>query len=410
MKLPELRKLLQEAKEKKVLSLSKLDSALEEERFFDRNAKFLIDELGHIPVVPDEKTFCADAGQGGLPKLYARSSVRRGDSLDEYLRDIAGKHRMNREEEVRYSKRMEFFRQRLIHTIQHQKGVPKEIREVLLRFKECPGSASILDTSPLCGKLGKCPRGKLGFLQECCACYNRLRSDFVERNLYLVVNITRQYRTYGIPMMDLIQEGNAALIRAVEKYDWRKGVRFQTYATFWIKQAVERCITANKGIVRVPNYLQQKMRRFRRTGVISSDKASVSVQDVSEAFELSSEVAGHLLETGRGYISLDAPSSSDDEGSATMASLVAVQEEEVMPTTEFQKLRGRLAEALEVLTEQERFIITRRFGLEGAEVMTLEEIGGILKVSRERIRQLQIRALKKLKRPSLVDRLAPFLS
>ena len=194
----------------------------------------------------------------------------------------------------------------------------------------------------------------------------------------------------------------------MEKFDWRKGVRFQTYATFWIKQAIERCITANKGIVRVPNYLQQKMRRFQRNGVLSTDKSSLSIKEVSSAFELSSEVAGHLLETGRGHVSLDAPHSEDEEN--TISDMLAVHEEESMPEGEVLKLKGRLKEALQVLNDQERFIISYRFGLEGKEIKTLDEIGKLMNVSRERIRQLQIRALQKLKRPSLLERLAPFLS
>jgi RNA polymerase primary sigma factor len=209
-------------------------------------------------------------------------------------------------------------------------------------------------------------------------------------------------------MMDLVQEGNAALIRAVEKFDWRKGVRFQTYASFWIKQAIERWISASKGIVRVPNYLQQKMRRFQRNGVLSNEDGNPSVRDVSDAFELSSEVAGHLLESGRGHVSLDSPKSEGDE--KALSAVLSQEEDDVFLDSEFKKLQGRLKEALSILSDQERFILSQRFGLGDNEPKTLEEIGTLMNVSRERIRQLQNHAIQKLKRPSLLKRLAPFLS
>jgi RNA polymerase sigma factor (sigma-70 family) len=123
-------------------------------------------------------------------------------------------------------------------------------------------------------------------LRAACAEYGRLRAHFVERNLYLVIGMSAAYRTYGLPMMDLVQEANASLIRAVEKFDWRKDVRFQTYAAFWVRQAIERLITANRGIVRVPNYIQQKLRRLRREGKLPRSQREMDVRDVSQQFGL----------------------------------------------------------------------------------------------------------------------------
>jgi RNA polymerase primary sigma factor len=185
-------------------------------------------------------------------------------------------------------------------------------------------------------------------------------------------------------------------------------VRFQTYATFWIRQAVERCISANKYIVRVPNYLQQKMRRLKREGTIPADSSTLSIREVSDSFELSSEVAEHIIETGRGHVSIDSPSPTDNNRSLT--DILYVEEDEVMPDDEVKTLKERIKEALKVLNDQEQFIIHHRFGLEGKETKTLDEIGKLLRVSRERIRQIQIQALKKLKRPSLEEKLVPFIA
>jgi RNA polymerase primary sigma factor len=236
---------------------------------------------------------------------------------------------------------------------------------------------------------------------------NRVRAAFVERNLGIVADLALCYRTYGVPLMDLIQEGNGALIRAVEKFDWRKEVRFQTYATFWIRQAVERSIAFNKGIVRVPNYLQQKMRRLRRQGVLPRRDRDVSVREVSAAFEVKREVASHLLETERTHFSLDVPIDEDGE---TFASLLADDEQPLDPgRLEFQLLKSRIGEVMADLQPLEREILELRFGLSGQAPCTLEEVGRRMNVSRERIRQLQVRAIRKLQRPPLIKRLSGFV-
>lgn len=400
----ELKKIAKEAEKNGFLDINILDAVLENDDTFKKNVKSLIRSLGKVPVKS------ADVPESELDELVAadKEPARRAKGLkSDYIGDINQFPKMDKEDEIRYAKRLEFFKERMIHSVENSK-LPKATKELFLQFKDCRSGDVGRDLAPLCSKTNICPKGKEAFLRECCAAYTSVRGKFVERNLHLVVSRTSKYKTYGIPWMDLIQEGNAALIRAVEKFDWRKGLRFYVYAGFWIKQAVERYITANKLIVRVPNYLQQKMRRYKRDGVISTDDAGVSVGEVSDTFELSREVAGHLLETGRGHISLDAPSSNDDDYS--LSGVLSVEDEEVMPEDEHESLKDRLRDAIAELNDQEQFIIHHRFGLEGKETKTLEEIGKLLKVSRERIRQLQIRALKKLNRSSLQERLVPFLA
>src|SRR5690606_8586938 len=152
----------------------------------------------------------------------------------------------------------------------------------------------------------------------------------VERNLFIVIGMSAAYRTYGLPAMDLIQEGNTSLIRAVEKFDWRKGVRFQTYAAFWVRQAIERMITANRGIVRVPNYVQQKLRRLRREGKLPRNHREVDVGDLSEMFDTTRASAARLIETDRNPFSLDVPLKGDD-GDISFAALLEADtpEEEI---------------------------------------------------------------------------------
>lgn len=238
--------------------------------------------------------------------------------------------------------------------------------------------------------------------------FARLRSHFVERNLYLVIGMCSAYRTYGVPMMDLIQEGNAALIRAVEKFDWRKDVRFQTYAVLWIRQAVERLTTANRGIVRVPNYIQQKMRRLRREGKLPRNQKDMDIRDVSKQFDTTPEAAARLMETDRPAYSIDGKVGDSDD---TFAGLLEAEQEELdLVGSEHELLGERLREVMsETLTDQECAIIEQRFGLDGQSPRTLDQIGQDMNVSRERIRQMQVKALSKLKKPRLQDALADFL-
>jgi RNA polymerase primary sigma factor len=401
MKAPNVKKLISEAVKNGEVSFSLIDDILADETTFDKNVDLLLKSLGETILGESEPSGAEEKEAQSKTGRRSRSSSSRSH-LFGYIRDVNRRPRMDRAEEIRYSKRLEFLRKRLVHSIQGTSLSP-ELHSLLMRIKECPGVALGDQVAPFCNEMGECPKGKKGFIKECCSSYNRVRADFVERNLALVVNLSSQYRTYGVPQMDLIQEGNAALIRAVEKFDWRKKVRFQTYAAYWIRQAVERFISANKGIVRLPNYLQQKMRRFRREGVISADHGSWTVDAVSKAFVLPPEVAGRLLESERGHVSLDSPPSTSENGS--MAGMLATTEEKSIPEGELSKLKRRLKEALGVLSDKEQFIIHHRFGLEGKETKTLDEIGQLLKVSRERIRQLQIRALRKLRRPALMEEL-----
>jgi RNA polymerase primary sigma factor len=403
MKAQEVKKIITKAHEVGTLSLDQLDRVLNEDSTFEKNVKSLIKHLDQLPVRESSPAAAErSADEYKLPSRKRSSS----DQLLGYFRDVNHRPRMSRQDEIRYSKRLEFLLRRLIQSVQTTPQ-SREIQNLIRQMKDFPGDGMNLDILPLSSALGQCPDGEARFIQKCYNTYILVRADFVERNLHHVVSLTGQYRTYGIPMMDLIQEGNTAMIRAVEKYDWRKGVRFRTYATFWIKQAVERFITANKGIVRVPNYLQQKMRRFKREGIIGTEGPDISVKEISDTFELSHEVAGHLIETGLGHVSLDAPASEDDDNS--ISDTLYIEDEEVVLDGESQKLKKRLKEVLSVLNDQEQFILKHRFGLEGKEIKTLEEIGNLMRVSRERIRQLQLRALAKLKRPSLVERLVPFL-
>ena len=321
------------------------------------------------------------------------------DPYLQYVKETYRWPRMSREEEYLYSKRLEFFKHRLLRCMRNS-GFSRDSVSPNFQDLPCVGKTDSVDIAPVCHETDECPRGRMKVMKACCQCYKTFRAIFVERNIHIVLDLVAPYKTYGPPMIDLIQEGNTALIRAVEMYDWRKDVRFRTYAAFWIRQGVERYISSTKGIVRIPNYIQQKMRRFKREGKLAVGGESMSAESVSEVFELPSVVARHLVETERKHLSLDLADCSD-----------VLLDEPSVPTLdcETEDMKKKLLKAIDNLTDQERKIVEHRFGIRGAEFRTLDELGVMMNVSRERIRQILLRALKRLKNPSFAGSLKGFV-
>lgn len=354
----------------------------------------------------------ADGGDEILRHKLDLSSLtgQPGTDFQRYADLVRALPRMTREQEHTLARRLEFARFRLE---QHFAGLklPEETLESVLRGANCTAlNEAIHKVKPTNGKsFSSLPCQEVGSpMQGACSEYNMLRGHYVERNLYLVVGMSAAYRTYGMPPMDLVQEGNASLIRAVEKFDWRKDVRFGTYGAFWVRQAIERHITANRGIVRVPNYIQQKLRRLRREGKLPRNQRDTDVRDVSKEFDKTTREAARLMETDRAWFSLDAKLNDEETSFASM--LAATEEDTGMSPSERLALERRLDHVMDkTLTSQEREIIARRFGLGGVSPETLDQIGVRMSVSRERIRQMQVKALDKLQKPRLLEELKDFL-
>ncbi len=405
----EKRRVMHEARELRTIPWNRLDRLLLEAcRTKSKFTALLRGLLGVVVVDAEERPDLLDHSLdlSGLAQAAAGT-----DHFNMYADAVRTLPRLTRLEESILARRLEFVRARLEREVDALK-LPAETRDLVLRSANCRALDKALTTLKphKSGKLVSLPCPALGApLQQACADYNRIRGHCVERNLYLVIGMSSAYRTYGIPVMDLIQEGNASLIRAVEKFDWRKDVRFGTYAAFWVRQAIERMITANRGIVRVPNYVQQKMRRLRREGKLPRNQRDMDLRDVSRHFDSSMEAAARLMETDRSWFSLDA-TLGDDESS--FGSTIAAEEDESRPISaaELRMLGRRLDEVLVGnLTAQERDILKMRFGLGGTEPRTLDEIGATMSVSRERVRQMQVKALGKLQKPRLLQELEDYI-
>ncbi|WP_437736767.1 sigma-70 family RNA polymerase sigma factor [Sorangium sp. So ce1335] len=223
------------------------------------------------------------------------------------------------------------------------------------------------------------------------------RAEIVKANLRLVASAARHLRHRGVPLLDLIQEGNLGLMRAAEKFDYRRGYRFSTYATWWIKQALARAVLYQGQVIKMPVHLAETRRRAlqARRELEQENAREAAPEEVAERSGLSMEKIETLREVGLPPVYLDAPVGDDD--GARHGDFFASEEAAPDELLVHRRLHTQVRSLLESLTPREREVLRLRFGLDGEQTHTLAEIGGMFSVSRERVRQIEENALSKLR-------------
>lgn len=298
------------------------------------------------------------------------------------------------------SQRMNFIRQRLSElgadaaSRDEAADLRQELRELMIVTQESPAS--------LHNRMVKARR----HFEE----YEATKRQLSSGNLRLVVSIAKKYRNRGLSFLDLIQEGNTGLMRAVDKYEYRRGFKFSTYATWWIRQAITRAIADQARTIRIPVHMIDVLSKLRQAQkrLTQALKREPTYEEIAEATEVPLEEVRRVMDIGRHPVSLDRPVGEGEDSS--FGEFIEDNEDgDPVQVAAGGILRSKIDELLKTLTFREREIIRLRYGLVDGYSYTLEECGRIFKVTRERVRQIEAKAVAKLKSPSRADRLAAFL-
>jgi len=241
--------------------------------------------------------------------------------------------------------------------------------------------------------------------------YEQAKRDLSGGNLRLVVSIAKKYRNRGLSFLDIIQEGNTGLMRAVDKYEYKRGYKFSTYATWWIRQAITRAIADHARTIRIPVHMIETMSKLRNLAknLLQELGREPTIEEIADRAEMPVEETRRVMKISRHPISLDRPV-GESEDSYFGDFIEDENAENPTSTAGTEMLRQRIEQVLKTLTYREREIIKLRYGIGDGYTYTLEEVGRIFKVTRERVRQVEAKALRKLQHPVRSRKLEGFIS
>ncbi|MDE6742336.1 MAG: RNA polymerase sigma factor RpoD [Lachnospiraceae bacterium] len=371
---------------------------LEEEQFdkiwdaLDKNKILLRIDTIEDDDIPEEELSLEDAAELELDMENLESSLGDGVSIEDpvrmYLKEIGRVPLLSADEEIVLAKKMEAG----MEAEEEKKELEKKLEKETADSKR--------------KKLIKKLEEQDVLIEEGKAAAQSLS----EANLRLVVSIAKRYVGRGMLFLDLIQEGNLGLIKAVEKFDYRKGYKFSTYATWWIRQAITRAIADQARTIRIPVHMVETINKIIRINrqLLQELGREPSPAEIASRMDISEEKVREILKISQEPVSLETPIGEEEDshlGDFIQDDNVPVPAEAAASTM----LREQLDEILDTLTERERKVLTLRFGLVDGRARTLEEVGKEFSVTRERIRQIEAKALRKLRHPSRSKRIRDYL-
>jgi RNA polymerase primary sigma factor len=410
----EIEYLVNLAKDKGYLTFDEISNLFDEKTVW---SPFLEDILGRL----EERGIKVVDGMGKSAQemlddfdeeveIETEEVVYTGDPVRAYLREISKIPLLTQKEEIQLARRIEEkeleirkIEKELGFTRRRLKRLYKELKDKKIKKRDLPGTLRRMRKSEF-----------FDIVERIYSIEDEIRmikKRFIEANLRLVVSIAKRYVHRKLSILDLVDEGNLGLIRAVDKFDYKEGFRFSTYASWWIRQAITRAIAEQTRTIRVPVYMSEKINHFLRVSkdLVQELGREPTVEEVAERMKLSVEKVLSIIRISQEPTSLETP--IGEEEADELGELIQDKQGLSPSAMVFvEMLADRLRKVLEDLPDRERDILKLRYGLEGERQHTLSEIGKRLGITRERVRQLESKALSKLRKMKVAQELRDFLT